>query len=103
MCFFYLEILLTRRNVARLGEGFGRAGVRLGGSAGRAWTGVDRPVEVRTMGHGRRSSGARRGGSGAVDGEQGREESVRERERARGGREEGARGFYRARGVRRGR
>jgi hypothetical protein len=47
---------------------------------GRAWT-------VRP-GCGRRSSGARRGASGTVDGEQGREESVRERERGEGERRE---------------
>jgi hypothetical protein len=42
---------------------------------------------VETTGHGRRSSSERRGGSGAVDGEQGREESMRERESS--GRERG--------------
>jgi hypothetical protein len=81
--------VLTRRNGDRRGEGgFGRAGARLGGSVERARTGMDRPAGVRTSGHGRRSSGERRGGSGAVDSEQGREESVRE---SSGGREEGTR------------
>jgi hypothetical protein len=70
-----------RRNGARRGEGFGRAGAWLGGSAGGARTSADRPAGVQTTGHGRRSSGERRGGSGTVDGEQGKEESVRERER----------------------
>jgi hypothetical protein len=86
-----------------MGEGArpGRGGA--GGSVERARTCADRPAGVRTTGRDRRSSGERRGGSGAVDGEQGREESMRERERARGGRDEGAQGFYRARGERRGR
>jgi hypothetical protein len=89
--------VLTRRNGDRRGEGgFGRAGARLGGSVERARTGMDRPAGVRTSGHGRRSSGERRGGSGAVDSEQGREESVRERE-LRGERGGNSGGFYRAR------
>jgi hypothetical protein len=70
--------VLTRRNGAQRGKGLGRAG------------------EVRTTGRGRRSS-ARRcrrssserlGGSSAVDGEQGREESVRKRELGEGERKE---------------
>jgi hypothetical protein len=80
MCFFYLEILLTRKNGARRGEGLGRAGVRLGGSIEWPGMGADRPAGVRTTGRGRRSSGEWRGGLGAVDDEQGREERVCERE-----------------------
>ena len=75
-----------------MGEGArpGRGGA--GGSVERARTCADRPAGVRTTGRDRRSSGERRGGSGAVDGEQGREESMRERDR--GG---SSGGFYRAR------
>jgi hypothetical protein len=43
---------------------------------------------VRTTGRGRRSSSERRGGPGAVNSEQGREESVRERELGEGERKE---------------
>jgi hypothetical protein len=57
----------------------GRGGA--GGSVERARTGAD-------DGRGRRSSDERRGGSGAVDGEQGREENVRERELEEGERKE---------------
>jgi hypothetical protein len=69
MCFFYLEFVLTRRDGARWGVG-GRGSTGQGGARG-----------------GRRA-GARRGASGTVDGEQGREESVRERERGEGERRE---------------
>jgi hypothetical protein len=75
MCFFYLEIELTRGNGDRQGRGSTRQGCGFGGS-----------VEWSRM--------------GADDGAQstassGREESMRER--ARGGRKGRARGFYRAR------
>jgi hypothetical protein len=74
------------------GGEFGRAGARLGGSVERVRTGADRPAGVQTTGRDWRSSDERRGGSGAVDDEQGREESMRER--AQGGREEGARASF---------
>jgi hypothetical protein len=90
MCFFYLELLLTRRNEAQRGRGSAGQG-RSRGSVEKARAGTDHLAGMRTMGRGRRSFGERRGGLCVADGEQGREESVRER--ARRGREEGARYF----------
>jgi hypothetical protein len=68
------------------GGEFGQARAQLGGSVERARTGADRPAGVRTMGRGRWSSSERRGGSSAIDSEQGREESLREREIGEGAR-----------------
>jgi hypothetical protein len=56
MCFFYLELELTRRNGGRRGGAQpGRGGV--GGSVERARTGVDGPAGEVDDERGRRSSG----------------------------------------------
>jgi hypothetical protein len=90
MRFFYLELVPTRRNGARRGKGLaGQCGrtVRArtvrpgGGGRGR------RGSTVGWRGH--RSSGEQRGGSGVVDSEQGREESLGERELVEGERSSG--------------
>jgi hypothetical protein len=100
MCFFYLELLLTWREVGEQGRGIGLGKVRGLGDA-------DSPAEGKMDGEHelwRRSSGC--GLSDEVarrDGEQGRERRACEREGAWVGSEERAQaGFYRARGERRG-
>jgi hypothetical protein len=90
MCFFYLELLLTRRDGAqRAGEqgarGLGRVGnERVRGGARRGQQGST------ASGHGRQGSGGRRFGEG--------ERARGVRERARVGREVGARAGFIERG-----
>jgi hypothetical protein len=87
MCFFYLELVLTHRNGARRGKGFGRAGEEQGGlgrmagdgcgPSGRGADDGERSTELRRaarqLGHGRRRAREK--------GEHERERELGERER----------------------
>jgi hypothetical protein len=77
MCFFYLDLLLTRRNGSRRERDSAGQGRSKGLSReGEDWRGPSGRGEDDWAG--RRSSGERRGGSGTINDEQGREESERE-------------------------